>query len=121
MKGEFKPISSKYSEELRKLVNNMILLDPQRRVDMNTVFQMSEQMFNYLKKTPKIDSILVMEDIYEKLGILEYHNFFCKSLNKKPVSKLCFAMPENEMSNQEKFYYFAALCYWIINLAKVFK
>ena len=95
------------------------MIDPQRRPDMNMVCQISEQMFNYWKKTPKIDSILVMEDIYEKLGILEYHSFFCNPLNKKPISRLCFAVPENELSNQDKFYYFVALCYWIINLPKV--
>lgn len=76
-------------------------------------------MYNYLKKTPKIDSILVMEDIYEKLGILGYHLGFCKVLKLKPISKLCFAIPDGDMTNQEKFAYFAALCYWILNLPKV--
>lgn len=98
----------------------MIIIDPQNRCDINTVYQISEQMFNYLKKTPKIDGILVMEDIYEKLGILQYHNYFCKPLKKKPVSKLCFAINEKEMDNEEKFRYFTALCYWILNLSKVF-
>lgn len=99
----------------------MIIIDPQRRCDMSSVYHICEQMFNYLKKTPKIDSILVMEDIYEKLGILEYHFSFCKPLGKKPVSKLCFAISNGELTNQEKFLYFAGLCYWIINLPKVIK
>lgn len=119
--GEFKPINSKYNDELRKLVNNMIIIDPQRRCDMCSVYQICEQMFSYLKKTPKIDSILVMEDIYEKLGILEYHSSFCKPLGKKPVSKLCFAISNGELTNQDKFLYFSGLCYWILNLPKVIK
>lgn len=117
-KGEFKPINVRYSDDLRNLINNMIKTDPQQRCDIQTVYSISEQMFQHCKKTPKIDAILVMEDIYEKIGILEYHANFCKALNKKPVSKLYFAVAEKETSGEDKFRYFAALCHWLLNIPK---
>jgi NIMA (never in mitosis gene a)-related kinase len=34
-KGEFKPVSSKFSEELRRLIQTMIIVDPQKRCDIS--------------------------------------------------------------------------------------
>lgn len=55
-----------------------------------------------LKKSPKIDCILVNEDIYEKLGLIEYHRYFCKPLNKNPVSKVYFAIGEGSKNASGK-------------------
>ena len=77
-------------------------------------------MLNNLRKSPKIDCILVNEDIYEKLSLVEYHKYFCKPLGYKPVSKVYFAIKETQISeNEEKFYYFSELCHWIMILPKV--
>lgn len=70
----------------------MIIVDPSKRVDASYVYQKSEEYYNYLKKTPRIDCILVNEDIYEKLSLVEYHKYFCKIMNRKPVSKVFFAI-----------------------------
>lgn len=114
-KGEFKSMSNKYSEELRNFINSMIIVNPANRCDMMMAAKVSEEMFLQLKKTPKIDSILVMEDIYEKLCILEYHKYFTLVLGLKPISKHYFALK----NDQNQFEYFILLCYWIMNLSKV--
>ncbi|KRX05851.1 Protein kinase-like domain [Pseudocohnilembus persalinus] len=119
-KGDFAPINkARYSDELSKTINQMIVVNPQNRVDAEIVYKKSKNMIQQLKKSPKIDCILVNEDIYEKLGLIEYHNYFCKPLNKKPISKVFFAISEQVTENaSEKFFYFAELCYWIINISK---
>lgn len=62
-----------------------------------------------------------MEDIYEKLALVEYHKNFCAVLKRPPVHKFYFALDDRIISPSEsetKFYYFAELCYWIMNLPK---
>ena len=38
----------------------------------------------------------VNEDIYEKLSLVEYHKYYCQILNKKPVSKVYFALQDTD-------------------------
>lgn len=59
-RGEFKPVSNRYSPELADLIKRMIVVDPNRRLSSAEVLEISEQNFAKLKKTPKIDSYIVM-------------------------------------------------------------
>jgi len=54
-----------------------------------------------------------MEDILEKLKLLDYDIYFCKPLNWSPLSKIYFATcdPDNK---EEQFFYFFELSYWIM-------
>ena len=52
-------------------------------------------MINFMKKSYKIDSkyilrivVLIMEDIYEKLNLIDYKDLFCKTLNLPLINKL---------------------------------
>ena len=98
IKGDYKEINKKYSDELRKTINSMIVVDPTNRAEVKQILQKSEYMLNILKKTPKIDSILVMEDIYEKLQLIDYQVNFVNPLKKVPVSKFFFAISQEPES-----------------------
>jgi hypothetical protein len=45
---------------------------------------------NYLLKV-----VLIMEDIYEKLNLIDYKEYFCKPLNLYELNKLYFAFENN--------------------------
>jgi len=60
-----------------------------------------------------------MEDIYEKLNLIDYKDLFCRTLNLPLINKLYFAIDE-EKNRQEKFEYYYKLCNWIMNLSKVY-
>lgn len=54
-KGEFKPVSNRYSQELRDVIEGMIVVDPAKRSDASTVYRISREMVDSLqdnKKTP---------------------------------------------------------------------
>jgi NIMA (never in mitosis gene a)-related kinase len=51
--GEFKPISSRYSEELRDLISSMIVVDPNKRVDSATVERKANEVYMILQEQQK--------------------------------------------------------------------
>jgi hypothetical protein len=40
---------------------------------------------------PMIDTYLIMDDITEKLSLLDYETLFCKGWKQKKISKIYFA------------------------------
>ncbi len=42
-----------------------------------------------------------MEDIYEKLALVEYHKNFCAVLKRPPVHKFYFALDDRTLSPSE--------------------
>lgn len=55
---------------------------------------------------------VIMEDLIDKLKLLEYEEKFLKSLGFKPLSRHYFAIPTNP---GEQFFLFTSLCGWLIN------
>jgi hypothetical protein len=42
---------------------------------------------------PHVDTYLIMDDIIEKLSLLDYENSFCKGWKHKKMSRVHFAHP----------------------------
>jgi len=115
-KGEYKPVSNRFSNDLRTTIQDMIVVDPQKRCDTNKVIEACQSWREKQKHSLKIDCLIVMEDVLEKLNLLEYRKNFCLPRNLKPISKTYFAVTENNIAQQEKFQYFIQLAYWLISL-----
>ena len=56
---------------------------------------------------------LVMEDLLDKLKILDYERHFCRAQNMKPLSRHYFAMAS---SPAEQFYSFTSLTAWLLSM-----
>jgi hypothetical protein len=64
-----------------------------------------------------VDPCLVMDDIIEKLTLLEYNSLFCKKRSLKPVSRTFFAFKEERAeATEKKVEYMFDLCYWLMSL-----
>ena len=70
------------------------------------------------KKEHKIDPCLIVDDIVEKLNLLDYSHKFCKDKNRRPISKTYFAIQEieDEKHNKERQAYLIELSYWLLSL-----
>ena len=57
----------------------MLKIDPDERFDINQVCMLCEEYQRLLaqQKVPLIDPYLVMDDIFEKLLLLDYEGHFC--------------------------------------------
>ena len=62
-----------------------------------------------------------MDDIIEKLSLLDYENAFCKGWKHKRISRVYFAnTPELEGEDvKERIHLFYDLIYWLISLNKL--
>lgn len=70
-----------------------------------------------MKKKLQIDPCLIMDDILEKLGLLDYGKKFCVTRSHKLVSRTYFALKQEACEKTEiKVKYMFELCYWLMSL-----
>lgn len=112
-KGEFPPLPNRYSEELKQIVGSMIQIIPQCRLSIDQVVELCEIQLKANVKKHRIDPFLIMDDIAEKLKLLNYEQDFCKVTNRKPFSRIYFAQ-ESEKTEQLRCFF--DLCNWITSL-----
>ena len=60
-----------------------------------------------------------MDDIIEKLSLLDYENSFCKGWKKKRISRIYFAHePHMGEDTNQRINYLYDMCYWLMNMNK---
>eukprot|EP00347_Sterkiella_histriomuscorum_P020114 403339050 len=125
--GVYAPLSaSRYSSELRYMIDCMLRVDPQERVDINDVVTYCEKHIAQLnkqeqqetggRKVNRMDPILIMDDIIEKLHLLDYQSKFCKEKQRKPISRTYFAIKTETEPSDDKVRNFVEISYWLMSL-----
>lgn len=118
-KGQYPPLSEKYSPELRALVNGMLKLDPDQRFEITHVMQLCETYKQMMGSKPSVDIYLIMDDIIEKLSLLEYENTFCKGWKHKRISRIYFAHADGNGDEQlTRVHILYDMVYWLMSLNK---
>lgn len=69
------------------------------------------------KRTSRMDPILIMDDIIEKLHLLDYLSKFCKERKRKPISRTYFAIRQDNEKTDEKVRNFVEIAYWLMSLS----
>ena len=64
-----------------------------------------------------MDPVLIMDDILEKLHLLDYLSRFCPKHNQKPISRTYFAIASSNEPPAKKVRYFVELSYWLMSLS----
>lgn len=64
-----------------------------------------------------MDPALIMDDIIEKLHLLDYIKKFCPKYNRKPISRTYFAIKSSSEPTDIKVRYFVEISYWLMSLA----
>jgi serine/threonine protein kinase len=147
-KGDYPKITDeKYSNLIKDLVDQMMKVNPEERISLEDTIKSCESILKSQDEKPRIDPFIVMEDICEKLRLIDYENSFCKKYRKEVVSKFFFAcncnlnsggaagsgsgskpttpnsnshnsnIPNNSNINSQ-FIYFYELCNWLLLLIK---
>lgn len=118
-KGQYPPLSEKYSLELRRIVEGMLKLDPDARFDISMVCQLCDTYTKTIAVKPTIDIYLIMDDIIEKLSLLDYENSFCKGRKHKRISRIYFAHPPHQGEDTNaRCAVLYDMCYWLMGMNK---
>jgi serine/threonine protein kinase len=122
-KGDYPKITDeKYGAPVKELVDKMLKVNPQDRISLEEVIRLCESILRQQEEKPRIDPFIVMEDIVEKLRLINYEYAFCKRYRKEFISKYFFAcgINKNNSNTEERpqFAYFYEICNWLISLIK---
>ena len=73
----------------------------------------------HMANKPQMDTYLIMDDIIEKLSLLDYENAFCKGWKHKRISRIYWAHPPNGLEEEkERIHMLYDMVYWLISLNK---
>jgi len=67
---------------------------------------------------PQLDTYLIMDDIIEKLSLLDYENSFCRGWKHKRISRIFWAHPPTAEQYNERIHVFYDMVYWLMSLNK---
>ena len=97
----------------------MLKLDPDQRFGIDQVCQLCETYKKLIGSKPTIDTYLIMDDIIEKLSLLDYENLFCKGYKHKRISRIYFAhKPHEGETEQQRICYIYDMVYWLLLMDK---
>jgi hypothetical protein len=97
----------------------MLKLDPDQRFDIQQVVQLCETYKKIIGNKPAIDTYLIMDDIIEKLSLLDYENLFCKGYKHGRISRIYFAhKPEAGETDSQRINYIYDMVYWLLLMDK---
>lgn len=109
-----------YCQQQIEIIDRKIRELPQHlrmQADMNTL---TGSVLSTIEAQPSkytVDPTLIMDDIIEKLHLLNYHQKFCQTRGHKPLSRFYFAIDEEASEPRAtKIAYFVELCYWLMSL-----
>ena len=98
----------------------MLKLDPEQRFDISQVCQLCETYKKVMASKPSIDTYLIMDDIIEKLSLLDYENLFCKGWRQKRINRIYFAHPPSKLGEDEttRINVLYDMIYWLMSMHK---
>jgi len=82
------------------------------------VNQLCESYQKHIASKPQIDTYLIMDDIIEKLSLLDYENSFCKGWKHKRISRIYWAHPPSVEEEKERMHMLYDMVYWLMSLNK---
>lgn len=97
----------------------MLKVDPDQRFDADQVVQLCETYKKHMANKPQIDTYLIMDDVIEKLSLLDYENQFCKGWKHKKISRVYYAHPPGDGEDElQRVHMLYDMIYWLISLNK---
>eukprot|EP00163_Fabomonas_tropica_P006305 TRINITY_DN1588_c0_g2_i2.p1 TRINITY_DN1588_c0_g2~~TRINITY_DN1588_c0_g2_i2.p1 ORF type:complete len:668 (+),score=131.80 TRINITY_DN1588_c0_g2_i2:535-2538(+) len=119
--GEFKPIGDGYSQELRSMIHRMLSLEPEKRPSMPDVRSFAKRQCEVYKQIQnQVSPLIVMDNVIEKLKLIDYEEGLLRPYSMLPLSRTEFALPppatSGEGASSTVFHRFITLVTWLVKL-----
>ena len=120
--------NSKY-QTAAKISEALLKVDPRERMELPQVIKICDEYISKQEEKPKIDPFIIMDDMVEKLRLLNYEINFCQKHNHDIINKYYFAFnmygfnfDNKDNASKEsypvQFAYFYDLANWLMALIK---
>ena len=120
--------NSKY-KVAAKISEALLKVNPEERMELPQVLKICDEYISKQEEKPRIDPFIIMDDLIEKLRLINYEINFCQKHNHEIINKYYFAcniygfnFDNKENSTKEtypvQFAYFYDLSNWLMALIK---
>ena len=127
--GLYPKIDNNKYKEAAKISEALLKVNPEERMELTQVLKICDEYISKREEKPRIDPFIIMDDLIEKLRLLNYEISFCQKHNHDIINKYYFAcniygfnFDNKENSKKEsypiQFAYFYDLCNWLMALIK---
>ena len=127
--GLYPKIDNNKYKVAAKISEALLKVNPEERMELDQVLKICDEYISKQEEKPRIDPFIIMDDLIEKLRLLNYEINFCQKHNHEIINKYYFAcnMYGFNFDNKEnisketypvQFAYFFDLCNWLMALIK---
>ena len=127
--GLYPKIDNNKYQTAAKISEALLKVNPEERMDLPQVLKICDEYISKQEEKPRIDPFIIMDDMIEKLRLLNYEINFCQKHNHEIINKYYFAcnMYGYNFDNKDnpsketypvQFAYFFDLCNWLMALIK---
>ena len=127
--GLYPKIDNNKYKVAAKISEALLKVNPEERMELPQVLKICDEYISKQEEKPRIDPFIIMDDLIEKLRLLNYEINFCQKHNHDIINKYYFACNmygfnfENKENTTKETYpvqfaYFFDLCNWLMALIK---
>ena len=127
--GLYPKIDNNKYRTAAKISEALLKVDPRERMELPQVIKICDEYISKQEEKPKIDPFIIMDDMVEKLRLLNYEINFCQKHNHDIINKYYFAFnmygfnfDNKDNATKEsypvQFAYFYDLANWLMALIK---
>ena len=127
--GLYPKIDNNKYKVAAKISESLLKVNPEERMELDQVLKICDEYISKQEEKPRIDPFIIMDDLIEKLRLLNYEINFCQKHNHDIINKYYFACNmygfnfENKENTTKEAYpvqfaYFFDLCNWLMALIK---
>ena len=127
--GLYPKIDNNKYKVAAKISEALLKVNPEERMELDQVLKICDEYISKQEEKPRIDPFIIMDDLIEKLRLLNYEINFCQKHNHEIINKYYFAcniygfnFDNKENTSKEtypvQFAYFFDLCNWLMALIK---
>ena len=127
--GLYPKIDNNKYKVAAKISEALLKVNPEERMELPQVLKICDEYISKQEEKPRIDPFIIMDDLIEKLRLINYEINFCQKHNHEIINKYYFAcniygfnFDNKENSTKEtypvQFVYFYDLSNWLMALIK---
>ena len=127
--GLYPKIDNNKYKVAAKISEALLKVNPEERMELPQVLKICDEYISKQEEKPRIDPFIIMDDLIEKLRLINYEINFCQKHNHEIINKYYFAcniygfnFDNKENSTKEtypvQFAYFYDLSNWLMALIK---